>query len=1589
MMIYSMDITINNIDNKWYLIVTSNSQSAALPILSSDKGYVINLHGGVEIRTSDDFKSEVKKNERLKNLMTEVVVLSQQSTHFADLHDIKNRFSDYVEDDDEIEFVEEEVESLESAESLESLESVESLEILESVEEYEISTLPQGTEIAKVEEEAEIVEEGEDEDEIVEEDEIDLSTLPQATEIAKVEVIRKLVIDYSQLRTLIDDSFILDPFIRNVTQTLFESIDNNARHRVKNIGEKFLTRTGLPPWIIPVVSMENTNNNNKRIDGDYPYPYSTVGNNNLYVLDPPHPIVNVNHRMATECATYAPGRWMKARRDHSIRAIKANTKTLVQLSGNTYQIVPVLAPGYAQKVTSASTYRAKLSMFLRAMLKPKAVTLAFQSIGTTLSASVVGFIFLPPGTRSNRILTPKELNTVVKCPKNMDLKQLITNHYPSAQNVMQTYNQSWMFNKHEIDKLLHFFGYDHQDLTVEDFRIAKEIIETNSQKRFRWPKQTKHTVVNNNLIAPWFMTDAGRYYYLQFLRNYVDNITVELADYQIPSRPIVKESQIETHEYRNYHEGFYYTDQDIKEIRRYSVLQLLHDRWNSRPDLNQLEKQVKVAYLTLKSLEDHHDLLMRNATESMVRNLVKDRAFRSEIFDRLNNSQGQIFLIELEGYEKRGMVELDQRLQAYIETSSQAYICCRHVVDELRSQDLQDLTDREGKCKFCLIPLEREEKEDVQSYTTHSFALLDEESEADPMFNTRNLLSIALNKITEHINLPLIMDEQRSIIRLTLETVGELDSVALNPYGNEVEEGYNKLRDMVLDDPNKPIMSTKKDGKHVISKQIKPLIQQTLHKGVSVDNLQWLAELASQKPTRSIVYNVTLLNYHAVTLGVMMAKFTNHLENKTGKNSERVLFDKVKSKLLYDILNKYHETMRNQYIYMANEMETMGVAERLVGEEYCRKISKLFHGHYSEKITKLLTKNTFFQQYTNYYTQYRQDPPTEELNMEDITVYSHPLRRLSNVPSKPFWSTDTWENFWQCFLTSEYQATYYLEWLQEIYRRTSGVENLEYWPLDIYCRKRDREDQVDLDRRITIESFLHNQRSIQSHSKGVSLGELAFYADLLPIKVEILEDSKPDETESSPGQIRQRYRDNQKQLEIHMSGLPKFTSTESEPCSYTIGKISRNVGLNIDVLRYSGKNIVIDDNVTLNPVSQLRDKSVKIKTDETIAKKLEQIMYFREHSEGLNMAPLDEFCSFFCNYINTRQTKTINGHEHITIARITSDVIANKGEVIELSKDILDMLDISSTDEWPGSTYVPSSSDLLLRSTRRIQAIGSQLVTVINWFEPAALVDGTWESFYKDIMDAHFSYSLGVETGFRQEKEPLRGVPRHMMELTKLPFEFNYTIIRAPDNNLFLSDYQAYIPEIYTWSFNDFKAYVPKADTATFRDVVMSSVRIDLILHSYYTASKQRPDENTPKSMFLNILKERANTQNNKLTEFYRKLLNIMSAYNNFDPDRSEIDKLYEDRAKEWMKTGVRNRVSDLAPSLTARVNQVKGQNVPEDTDIVFDEDPINQDWAREGPGWVQGSGEMEEEDDNVVLGTLDDFDEHDGAYGNDGNDDD
>jgi hypothetical protein len=326
-------------------------------------------------------------------------------------------------------------------------------------------------------------------------------------------------------------------------------------------------------------------------------------------------------------------------------------------------------------------------------------------------------------------------------------------------------------------------------------------------------------------------------------------------------------------------------------------------------------------------------------------------------------------------------------------------------------------------------------------------------------------------------------------------------------------------------------------------------------------------------------------------------------------------------------------------------------------------------------------------------------------------------------------------------------------------------------------------------------------------------------------------------------------------------------------------------------------------------------------------------------------------------------TKTFN--EHRKKAReqrsLTKFMDQEFNEIPDFMKEDSTPIQLTPWGRWAENNY---GNNLNHRKIKKIQNLAKSITKIIRWMGNN---DTTQSEGYIDV--------FGASIEFKTEKDHLDPKGYILSELSAIKADI-------VDDSLKLHEYEMHFPEIYNLSFKEFKELLDSAPTQQqFMQCIVLSIKLDILKHKDYISSAGRSNEEIIEGETWSEYNS-GHTQD-EFKNLVEKILVVLNNYINSeitDPDRTQIDKLYDDKFREYaakrkiVATGDKKQKSKLdinsmyPPSAdTLIINMGEDSEYVDQAqagDVVGGEEPPRDDPSTTIADLAQGIGLVDKSDD-------------------------
>ena len=584
-------------------------------------------------------------------------------------------------------------------------------------------------------------------------------------------------INVSRIKSLLESSD--NEFLNEVQSQFLINMQKIAEQRRKNptVGQLMLNVKGLPNWILPVVkgSWTTVERAYAPVKQDS-FKVETTSSSCNIALDLVNEPLYTGYSMDTDKRDELPGSWRKSRTDFTVNAVYEETdKTgssfmrLIKLPGNSYETNIKLTETAMNRIINNRNKNS--SMYARMITLPKSISsIDVDLIGTGRTASVSGLLVRAPGMSAKALSSTHDKFVELKCTSSEShqstLEQVLTDTYPSVDQVIGGWQDKDNVLTQDFFKLLKQYKYDRADLTRANWSSIGDIIKRNLKSLVDEDWATKHTETVKTFtrtrdLEPKEMqaADNGKFMLKTLLDEYlrINDTDIKLPE-AMPGTPVnltvnnarynsIMMDPVHGLVFRSDVTGKFYVADEYRTQLRYQLMQ----RLQVNLDMAEHEKSSmssETLRLILTDLESYRWTANKGILDSLRIKLSTSNTVASSTLNMLsqfdlNDIAGQVsYIRHMTTFIEQGFIKLDPISKKYYIVQSQERVCCEHEFEDIKQQSLNDFIGRDGKCKYCAAQLEHLDQPDdygqTQFMTTRDMytAQGDEMPDTDPDFAT-------------------------------------------------------------------------------------------------------------------------------------------------------------------------------------------------------------------------------------------------------------------------------------------------------------------------------------------------------------------------------------------------------------------------------------------------------------------------------------------------------------------------------------------------------------------------------------------------------------------------------------------------------------------------------------------------------------------------------------------------------------------------------------------------------------------------------------------------------------------------------------
>ena len=786
-------------------------------------------------------------------------------------------------------------------------------------------------------------------------------------------------------------------FINDVQSQFLINMQKIAEQRRKNttVGQLILNVKGLPNWIVPVVkgSWTSVERAYAQVKQDS-FKVETTSSSCNIALDLVNEPLYTGYSMDTDKIDDLPGSWRKSRADFTVNAVYekpgSSFMRLIKLPGNSYETKIKLTETAINRIVNNRNKNA--SMYARMITLPKSISsIDVELIGTGLTASVSGLIVRAPGMSAKPLNSTKDKFVELKCTSRMShqatLENVLTEVYPSVDQVIGSWVDKDNVFTEDFFKLLKQYKYDRADLTKANWSRIGDIIKRNIKSLVDDDWATKHTEIVKQFkrtrdLEPKQMqaADNGKFMLKTLLEEYnrINDTGLKLPE-AMPGTPVkltinnarynsIMMDPVNGLVFLSDVTGKFYVADEYRKQLRYQLMQRLQVNLDmAEHEKLKLSMNSHTLGLILADLDYYRWTANKGILDSLRIKLSTNNTVASSTlnmlnqFDLLEISCQVSYIRHMTTFIEQGFIKLDQISKKYYIFQSQERVCCEHELEDLKGQPLKDFLDPVGKCKYCGAQLENLDNPDdygqTQFMTTRDMytAQGDEMPDTDPDFATLNYFIEHAMKYLEpslyEQGVVLTSANQAQIKEDTIAYIKEHNIRAAKPYGSIISSApdggvTSDLRLAIL--YGLPITLQKEgeaksdrtalktnEGKTVATVAFSRILAyfREVEADSTTDTLPIISKklksvlVVQLKTTESftMLHNMLVLNRLCYCYGVMVAQM-NLTVNIDYSNSDRLTF-LIDEETIYNVCNTFNTRMK---VVLSQHIQTLATSSKEV-----------------------------------------------------------------------------------------------------------------------------------------------------------------------------------------------------------------------------------------------------------------------------------------------------------------------------------------------------------------------------------------------------------------------------------------------------------------------------------------------------------------------------------------------------------------------------------------------------------------------------------------------------------------------------------
>jgi hypothetical protein len=1339
----------------------------------------------------------------------------------------------------------------------------------------------------------------------------------------------------------------------------------------------------------------------------------------------PKPLIHTSVNMVTDNPNEPAGNWLLERQDHTYNVIfktgEANNGEITKFKANQYDMDIHLKDHARSKMIG----KKEKNIYSRLISTPGNIERIDTKNIYSDHIHVVGLLVRPVETPTTQPVDYYDKTLKVSCNSLVDpqtqLAELINSFYKSIPDIIsdhktQLYGQK---NLSRFYQILEKYNYHPDEVTVDDMIILKKILESNvSDVDEDWVRNHKIDVILTDkrssgltYIYPTFYRDMGYYYYHQQLLEYLKRnhttkpkmlnqivgdidglIFHDLTDNITVSDQIYYKEDNKWYDKENYNK--------IKKQQAVDLYNHYCKLFDSIDMASQQEKYDNLRYnfMALYSGDKKFMRAMANLTANMGKTVKDTMSKEAKIlfsFDLTDPTEEKYYLQYLNSYIENEIVSEINNFYRIKKTGE--IICCKHVHVQISDQDISQLSDNEGKCIYCgvhiLDEISKDDFTQLQQSTARDMYITEN---IDETVNKSNIiLEIFIILILDNLDLDGITvtpENIKIIVDDVIEYISNHRPELLDPY---------KLDDM----PSKPISTVTKDlltgilydihadprntstklfsvERQKGARQSQVLLNKGLSKQVSsyikemvgadiVNYFSDLKKLAVKNKEykkdifeRLNIFTIAMIKPYTIILSIIYYSLIKQIRNDYNRDITEQLLDSFSLRSMIDIMNTYNKDVVARYFNPAIQFLSVASVDNrdLIRDRYERQ-KKLFEGTFYASlverykilgdfdITELLRSNLETLLGDPVFNLTVDDPIEFTSNAKTLAVYQQTYNGIKMPQIESVIDIEeprTYDEYLRCLGIVYYNSTKYIQdlWYQYalLLNKIDELEIKPTWKTD--------QNEISLS-----QIFYMEKMGTSATDLSIPKGQSCFY-DSVGSSLKLYDNIAAITDIIGDSAISRNYVENEERIQQHINGNKmELVPIVLRRCHLLWDELQskKNKGLKkADHFVENAKPVPVITGYNL----PLRFKKGSIIDNQKLNKKTKDfdkrfLLLQKYHGTDHHTTALGgifENNTIISQSIPTNSKNTILSTPQAQKANDRKHIIAYQNiEMPNFNDPILKKYDINDS-AWPLPTSnVDYEIEIKRRIIKRKQQIGLMLKKYFRWI--SSPIDPEGEELWDEVIYSIKDTDIGSNS-YTVEHDPL--------VTTGYISPILYELKKKGVTSLKLNQFNHYIPEIYHMSYSEFKEQVNSSiDYDTFSQYISAAIRLDILMHCKFVI-------NSSESRFVQEIMELPEDINDIQHENYKEFLEkyFSSFYKNnvIDPDRNEIDTIYDVKFLGDIKRRFINRthLKELGIDIATQ-NIMDYDEIEEEEDSNMREDELRLPGLMDEPVEQQYDYEMED----------------------------